>query len=102
MSKEEMSALGGHMRRARVKYNKTMRAFAAELEVDVSYLSRIENGHEKPSKKIIEAYAKHFRMNLDELHRVAGRISEDVEQYLVKQPDALRRVRAEMKGEAAQ
>lgn len=102
MSNEEMSALGRHMRRARVKYKSTLRSLAADLGVDVSYLSRIENGREKPSQKVIDAYIDHFRMNSDELNRVAGRISVDVERYLVNKPDALRRVRAEMEGEMTQ
>lgn len=100
MSEEEKKMLGRHLRRARQKFGMTLRELSKESGIDSAYLSRIENGQEKVSDRALDEYSERFRVDRDEANRLAGRVSGDVERFLVKHPDALKRIREEMKEEA--
>lgn len=92
-------ALCAALRRARALYNMPLRMLAPKADVSVSFLSRVENGHERPTERVLRVYAAAFRMDFDELNRLAGRVPNDVVQHLVNTPGAVQRVRAEMKEE---
>jgi transcriptional regulator with XRE-family HTH domain len=70
---------------------------AKKAGVSASLLCRIENAQEKPSERVLKSYAAAFRMNFNELATLAGRVPEDVVKHLVDNPDAVNRIRAEMK-----
>lgn len=92
----DMQALGMALRRARVLYDTGLRELARDADVSAAYLSKIETGQTKPSERILRLYSDRFRVDFDELSRLAGRVPDDVSQHLVKTPGAIRRLRNQM------
>jgi transcriptional regulator with XRE-family HTH domain len=79
-----------------MRYKVGLCELARALQISPSYLSRIENGQERPSERILEAYAVRFRLDLDEMSRLAGIVPRDIRRHLVTSPHALRMVRQAM------
>lgn len=96
-SLNDLQALGMALRRARMLYAVGLRELAREAEVSATYLSKIETGQTKPSERVLRIYSSKFRVDFDELSRLAGRVPGDVEQHLVQTPGALRRLRTQMR-----
>lgn len=88
--------LGLHLRRARERYSVGLRELARQADVSAAYLSSVENGQEVGSERILKIYASRFRMDFDELSRVAGRVPTDMQTHLVKTPGAIAKLRDEM------
>jgi len=84
------------LKRARAKYACSLRKLSEKAGVSPSFLSRIENAQERPPDHILVVYAKSFRVDADELFRLAGRIPSDMVAHLVKSPRTLKQIRAEM------
>jgi transcriptional regulator with XRE-family HTH domain len=95
-SMTDMEALGMALRRARMLYDVGLRELARDADVSATYLSKIETGQTKPSDRILRMYSDRFRVDFDELSRLAGRVPDDVSQHLVKTPGAIRRLRNQM------
>ena len=95
-TKGNLFALGQSMSFGRTRYGVTLRELARVLEVSPSYLSRLENGQETPSARILEEYSERFRLDLDEMSRLASRIPRDIRRHLVNSPVAFRMVREAM------
>lgn len=93
----DIMALGMALRRARVLYAVGLRELARQAEVSATYLSKIETGQQKPSERILRIYADKFRVDFDELNRLAGRVPDDVKDHLVQTPGAIRKLRSQMK-----
>jgi len=93
----QLNSVGASLRRARIKYGVGLRKLAESIKISPSVLSRVENGKEKPSNRVLSEYAKRFRLNLDELSRSMGKIPHDMMHHLVTDPDAAKRVREEMR-----
>lgn len=88
-----LEILAAHLCRARVLYGVSQREMAEHIGVSPALISRIEHGRERPSERVLKAYADRFRMELDELNRLAGRVSSDVREHLLATPGAVDRVR---------
>ena len=93
----DIQALGMALRRARVLYAVGLRELARQAEVSAAYLSKVETGQQKPSERVLRIYADKFRVDFDELNRLAGRVPDDVKVHLVQTPGAIRRLRNQMK-----
>ena len=89
------------LKRARIKYAYSLRKLSEEAGVSPSFLSRIENAQERPPDRILTIYAKSFRVDADELFRLAGRMPSDMVAHLVKSPRTLKQIRAEMAQKAS-
>lgn len=89
----DIEALGLALRRARMLYSMGLRELAREADVSATYLSKVETGQTKPSERVLRIYSDKFRVDFDELNRLAGRVPDDVKDHLVQTPGALRRLR---------
>ena len=60
---------GEYVKKRREKIGKTMRSFAAEVEISPAYLCDIENGNRKPPEKFLEKFAQALEITqTDELN----------------------------------
>ena len=98
--------LGERIKRLRKEQDIGLRQAAAQLGISATYLSRIENGQESspPAERVIQALAALFDDNFDELMQLAGRVSEDVQDMIMGDPDmpAFLRTARERKVSAAE
>ena len=74
--------LGDIINNARVGKRIGLRALAREIGIAPSYLSDIENNRRVPSELILQGLAQVLDLDFDLLMQRAGRVGEDVEQYL--------------------
>ena len=63
-------SFGEYIKQRREQLGKTMRAFAAEVEISPAYLCDIENGNRKPPERFLESFTKALEItNADELNQ---------------------------------
>ena len=89
-----LEQLGKNMCRARLLYAVSQKEMALAIGVSPALISRVESGRERPSERILKVYSERFRMDLDELNRMVGRVSSDVREHLVSTPGAVDKVRS--------
>lgn len=90
---EKMTNLGNFLRQHRetLQANDTsfsLRQVALRLEVQPSYLSKIERGLENPSEDMIVKLAKEYSQNEDTLLAMAGKVSSRLQKIIMKNPTA--------------
>jgi len=86
---------GKRLRELRKQAGMTQRGLAAEVGVDFSYLSKIENGAlPPPSEKVISKLAETLNASRDELLSLAGRIPSEIGELLTR-PEALKFLRSQ-------
>ena len=61
------NTFGETVRRLREMQNLTLREVAEELEIDISMLGKIEKNSRKPTKKLIEKFARFYKVNPKDL-----------------------------------
>ncbi len=87
-----MSAFGDFVRTKRLELQEhdpqfSLRKVAAAIEVEPSYLSKIERGEQPPpGEKTIVALAKELGEDADVLLALAGKVSEDLQAIIRKRP----------------
>ena len=70
MMKRESMSFGEYIKQRREQLGKTMRAFAAEVEISPAYLCDIENGNRKPPERFLESLTKALEItHADELNQ---------------------------------
>lgn len=74
--------LGDIINMARVEKRLGLRALARQLDITPSYLSDIENNRRIPSEAVLRDLSNALDLDFDRLMQRAGRVGEDVEQYL--------------------
>jgi len=65
----------------------SLRQVAQRIEVQPSYLSKVERGSEVPSEKKIRLLAKELGEDPDMLLALAGKVSTDLQQVICKRPE---------------
>lgn len=76
---ETKESFGGTIKRLRRERDLTQRAVAEKLEIDVTYLSKLENGRgEMPSEKLIRQLAGLLGADAEELLALAGRVPSEI------------------------
>lgn len=96
------TTLGGRIRDRRVQLELGLRELARRLDITASYLSDIENNRRVPAEAVLRGLAKELDLSFDELTGLAGRLDQQTEQYLRRQPTAavlFRRLRERGYGE---
>ena len=63
-----------------------IKKLAEHLDVNYTYLSKIENDKSNPSKETINRIAKYFKCNEDELLLLSEKLPADVEKILQEHP----------------
>lgn len=92
---EEAKQFGTRLRELRIKARLTQRELAEKVNVNFSYLSKIENGVlPPPSERVISQLAEILNADKDELLILAGKIPADIAQML-KNQRTLQLLRAE-------
>lgn len=94
-----LSKFGAHIRRRRSALGLGLRNTARDAGVSATFLSRIETGAESavPSEKVIRKLATILDDDFDQLMALAGRISQEVGDYVKadpQMPEFLRRAKA--------
>lgn len=78
--------LGETLRDARLALDLGLRELAKEIELTPSYLSDIENDRRVPSEDVLGQFAKRLNLSFDELMSLAGRVGDQAERYLKREP----------------
>lgn len=86
---DELS-LGEILRQARIEKGVSLRGLARQLSITPSYLSDIENDRRVPAEEVLQRMADFLGLAFDDLMTRAGRFGEQTEQYMRKQPEAVR------------
>jgi transcriptional regulator with XRE-family HTH domain len=97
------TSLGGRIRERRVELEIGLRELARRLDITPSYLSDIENDRRVPAEDVLRNLAREIDLSFDELTGLAGRLDQQTEKYLRRQPTAavlFRRLRERGFGEA--
>lgn len=90
---------GSSIRKLRGARGYSIKQLATDLNVNYTYLSKIENNERIPSEDFIERIAKAFQVDSEELKSQAGKIPEDIKKILSENPkDAIEFLRREFGG----
>ncbi len=89
---------GERLRELRKAKNLGQRALADMVDINFTYLSKIENGRldfaQFPSEELIRKLAKALDADEDELLLLAKKIPEDIKNRVLERPDAFRKIAA--------
>jgi transcriptional regulator with XRE-family HTH domain len=87
---------GERVREHRKGKNLTLRDVASKMDINFTYLSKIENGKldfsEFPSEKLIRKLAKVLNADVDELLLLAEKIPDEIRKRVIQRPDAFRKI----------
>jgi transcriptional regulator with XRE-family HTH domain len=88
LKKKMRESLGQRIRRKRKEKDFGLREAATKLDISPTYLSEVERDVEPrpPAERVIRAIAELFDDDFDQLMTMAGRVSEDVEAFITKDP----------------
>ncbi len=91
------SELGSYIRERRETLrvgNKSfsLRQVAQRIEVEPSFLSKVERGREVPSELKLRRLADELGLNPDVLLALAGKVSSDLQQVIRKRPELFAQV----------
>ncbi|MFT3864589.1 MAG: helix-turn-helix transcriptional regulator [Solirubrobacterales bacterium] len=76
---ESQETFGETIRRLRRETGLTQRQLAGELQIDFTYLSKLENGRgERPSERLVRGLARRLDTDAEELLALAGRVPEEI------------------------
>lgn len=81
-------SLGDVLREARGRADLSLRDLAKKLGITPSYISDIENDRRVPSEEVLGQLAGALGLELDELMAKAGRVGDQAERYLKRNPTA--------------
>lgn len=83
-----VETLGDRIRVGRARKRITLRALAKRLGKAPSYLSDIENDRRVPAEETLRAIAEALDLDFDELMAAAGRMGDEANRYLRRNPEA--------------
>ena len=86
MSYKKNNSFGTLLKKLRNEKGYSIKSLSPKLNVNYSYLSKLENGHSKPSKDFIERAATFLNYNKDELMVRAGKIPDDIVEIIRNNP----------------
>jgi len=81
-------SLGDRIRYARVGKGLALRELARRLDRAPSYLSDIEYDRRTPSEDVLREICEELSLDLDELLGLAGRLGDEADRYLRRNPTA--------------
>lgn len=92
-----MKALGNYLRKVRESRGLTLRDAAAKVDVEPSYLSKIECDKVPASEKVLRGLAKAFDHDEDVLILMSGRVPEKILRTIEKRPQVFAEVLRQLK-----
>lgn len=66
--------------------NYSLRKVAVRLEIEPSYLSKIERGLENPSEELIQRIAGEFNLDSNVLLAMTGKVSQELQNIILQHP----------------
>src|SRR5438132_1580782 len=85
---------GERVRELRKAKNLTLRDVAGKVDINFTYLSKIENGKldfsDFPSEKLIRKLGKVLHGDVDELLLLAEKVPDSIRKRVIQRPDAFR------------
>ncbi len=79
--------LGEFIRDRRIELKTGLRSLAKVVEITPSYLSDIEYDRRVPSADVLRKVAEQLKIDFDELMARSGRVGEDAERHLKRNPE---------------
>jgi len=70
----------------RQKEGISIKKLAPKLNLNYTYISKLENSKVLPSTEVITKFANYFKQDVDELMISAGKLPPDIEMILKKRP----------------
>ena len=90
---------GKVLRRLRRDKGISIKQLASDLDVNYTYISKIENSHVTPSSTIVNKISSYFNYSSDELLLISGKLPKDIEDILRNNPEeAVRLLRSKFAG----
>ena len=87
MNNPTAQEFGRRLRELRMDKDITLRKFAQDVGISPTYLSKVERGDfSPPTEDRIKDFAKALGQDPDELLAIAGRISSDLPEIIMKHP----------------
>ena len=87
---------GERVRELRKAKNLTLRDVAGKVDINFTYLSKIENDKldfsDFPSEKLIRKLAKVLDGDVDELLLLAEKVPDEIKKRVIERPDAFRKI----------
>lgn len=98
-----MNMLGDFMRQKRENIQEndktfSLRQVASRLNIQPSYLSKIERGLEVPSEDMIVKIAQEYRENEDVMLAMAGKVSSRLQRIILTHPVAFAHLISSLEG----
>ena len=88
MDKPEKQDFGSFLRDLRQENGYSQKELANEMNINYTYLSKLENGHSTPSESFVERVVEVFHYDREELLVRAGKIPDDVLKIISDNPKA--------------
>lgn len=90
--------LGSIIRKQRTSDGISLTKMAQRLRISKSHLSRIERNRETAlSRRLLVRISRALRVEMDSIFIAAGRVPDDVAQWIVSTPGALEQLRKQMR-----
>ncbi len=86
----DLAPLGTFLRRAREAARLSIKEFAFALDYSPTHLCDIENGRRRVTRPLCDDLSDKLGLDRSELYARAGHLSDEVLNYLVRRPRALR------------
>lgn len=87
---------GERVRELRRAKNLTLRDVASKVDIDFTYLSKIENGKldfsDYPSEKLIRKLGNVLGCDVDELLLLAEKMPDEIRKRVIERPDVFRKI----------
>ena len=88
------------LKNLRTRQGISIKKLAAELDVNYTYISKLENSKVYPSPEVISKFSNYFNYSSDELMVAAGKIPKDIQQILKENPkEAIKYLRRRFSGD---
>ena len=85
---------GTRLRTLRREQGLTQRQLAELVDLDFTYLSKLENGADVPGEKAVERLAGALHTDADELLALAGKLPAELREWSAQDPRTMRFLRA--------
>lgn len=86
MNNNKKDNFGSLLKKLRNEKGYSIKNLSPKLNVNYSYLSKLENGHSTPSENFIERVAVFLNYDKDELMIRAGKVPDDVIEIIRNNP----------------
>jgi transcriptional regulator with XRE-family HTH domain len=87
--------LASLLRDLREQQGSSLRAAAKALQVDPSYLSRLERGEKPASDQLLERASRYYDIPFEQFALAKGDLPDDVVEILLGHPELIEKLRSE-------